>query len=70
MKIAITGGTGFLGSALARHFAARGDEVRLIIRSTSRRDRIPAAAAARVADITNAAQMRVALAGAEARAAG
>jgi uncharacterized protein len=36
MRIAITGGTGFIGSALRSHFSARGDEVLVVTRSPER----------------------------------
>jgi nucleoside-diphosphate-sugar epimerase len=39
MKIAITGGTGFVGSHLARALASEGHEVRIIARGNDRRDR-------------------------------
>lgn len=39
-KILLTGVTGFLGSALARHWVRAGYEVSALIRSTSRRSRI------------------------------
>lgn len=39
-KILLTGGTGFLGSALARQWISAGYEVSALVRSTSRRARI------------------------------
>jgi uncharacterized protein len=39
MRIAITGGTGFIGSALHAHFEARGDEVLVVTRSPPTADR-------------------------------
>ena len=39
MRIAITGGTGFVGRHLARLLAAKGHEVVLIARGIDRRDR-------------------------------
>lgn len=40
MKIMITGGSGFLGSALARHFSDRGDSVFLLLRLDSELHRL------------------------------
>ncbi len=42
MKIFITGGTGFIGSALARRLAGEGHEVRILSRSAPRRGDEPA----------------------------
>ena len=39
MRIAITGGTGFVGRHLARLLAAKGHEVVLIARGVDQRDR-------------------------------
>lgn len=46
LRIAIGGGTGFVGSALVRHLTERGDEVILLSRTTSGglRDRLPSVA--------------------------
>jgi hypothetical protein len=38
MKIAITGGTGFVGGHLARHLTSAGHEVVLIARGVDKRD--------------------------------
>lgn len=40
MRILLTGPTGFLGSALARHWAERGHELSLLVRASSRLDRL------------------------------
>jgi len=40
MKILLTGGTGFLGSALALHFLKAGNEVALLLRPSSKLDRL------------------------------
>src|SRR4051812_17563201 len=38
MKVFVTGATGFIGSHLARALRQRGDEVRCLVRPTSRRE--------------------------------
>ena len=48
MKCFVTGATGFLGSHVARQLLARGGDLRLLIRSTSRLDNIADIAAERV----------------------
>lgn len=40
MKVFLTGATGFVGSHVARELAARGAELRLLVRTTSRKDNI------------------------------
>ncbi|HET9155559.1 MAG TPA: NAD-dependent epimerase/dehydratase family protein, partial [Myxococcaceae bacterium] len=40
MKILITGGTGFVGSWVARELASRGHTLRLLVRSSSSLDNI------------------------------
>jgi nucleoside-diphosphate-sugar epimerase len=70
VKVLVTGATGFTGGHLAATLAARGDEVRALVRPKSRArfDRSPLAAAGVIAvegDLTNAASMRRAAAGAE-----
>ena len=48
MKCFVTGATGFLGSHVARQLLARGAELRLLVRATSRTDNIDDLAAERV----------------------
>lgn len=66
MNVTVTGGTGFLGSAIVRHLVEQGDAVRVICRPTSRTDHLPEGVAIAVADITDAAALRFTLAGADA----
>ncbi|MHC4429635.1 MAG: NAD-dependent epimerase/dehydratase family protein, partial [Planctomycetota bacterium] len=40
MRIALTGVSGFIGSAIARHLAGQGHSVTGLVRSTSRRDHV------------------------------
>ena len=70
MKVLVTGATGFTGGHLAKLLAARGDDVRALVRPKSRArfDRSPLAAAgvqAAEGDLTNAAAMRRASEGVE-----
>ena len=44
MRVAVTGGTGFIGAHLVAALAARGDAVRCLLRPTSNRAALPAAA--------------------------
>jgi len=48
MKVFITGATGFLGTHVARQLLARGAELRLLVRTTSRSDNIDDLSAERV----------------------
>jgi len=70
VKVLVTGATGFTGGHLAGTLAARGDDVRALVRPKSRArfDRSPLAAAGVTAvegDLTNAASMRRAIPGVE-----
>jgi len=70
VTVLVTGATGFTGGYLATLLAARGDEVRALVRPKSRArfDRSPLAAVgvqAAEGDLTNAADMRRASAGVE-----
>ncbi|MDO8677492.1 MAG: NAD-dependent epimerase/dehydratase family protein [Acidobacteriota bacterium] len=70
MKVLVTGATGFTGGHLAATLAARGNEVRALVRPKSRArfDRSPLAAAGVTGvegDLTNLASMRRAVAGIE-----
>ncbi len=70
MKVLVTGATGFTGGQLAKLLAARGDDVRALVRPKSRARfaRSPLAAAgvqAAEGDLTNAASMRRASEGVE-----
>jgi len=70
VKVLVTGATGFTGGHLAATLAARGDEVRALVRPKSRArfDRSPLAAAGVAGvegDLTNLASMRRAVAGIE-----
>ena len=50
MQVAVTGGTGFIGSHLLAALAARGDTVRCLLRPTSNRAGLPAAVEPVLAD--------------------
>ena len=43
MKVLVTGATGFLGRAVARHLAAHGHALRVLARPTSRLEGLPCA---------------------------
>lgn len=64
MRALVTGATGFLGSHVARALAARGDEVRVLVRPTSDRARLDGVAVeAAVGDVTDVASVVDAVAG-------
>ena len=66
MKIFLTGATGFLGSHVARQLLARGAELRLLVRSTSRLDNIVDLAAERVTgDLRDIESLRKGMSGCE-----
>lgn len=69
MDIAVTGGSGFVGRAVARDLSSRGDQVRLILRRPLSRDQIdafPPGIRLAVTDFGNPASLANALAGADA----
>jgi len=66
MKCFLTGATGFLGSHVARQLLARGAELRLLVRPTSRLDNIADLAADRVTgDLRDIDSLRKGMAGCE-----
>ena len=66
MKCFVTGATGFLGSHVARQLLARGAELRLLVRATSRTENIADLPAERVAgDLRDVESLRKGMAGCE-----
>jgi dihydroflavonol-4-reductase len=66
MKIAITGGNGFIGSNLARMLQSQGHEVRVLIRQSSDLSNLHALdLERRIADVRNPEELHVALRGIE-----
>src|SRR5271169_1155345 len=66
MKVFVTGATGFLGSHVARQLLARGAELRLLVRATSRTDNIDDLAAERViGDLRDPESLKKGMAGCE-----
>lgn len=57
MKVLITGATGFLGRAVARHLAARGHELRALVRSAGRAFGLPPGTEAAIGDVTDAGSL-------------
>jgi dihydroflavonol-4-reductase len=67
MKVVLTGGTGFLGSWIARELVAAGHEVRTLVRGTSKLDALRGLPVETVAgDVTDRASMDEAMRGADA----
>ena len=66
MKVFLTGATGFVGSHVARAFAANGAELRLLVRHESRRDNLAdLRAEVVVGDLRDVAALRTAIEGCE-----
>jgi len=67
VKAFVTGATGFVGSHVARQLAAEGAELRLLVRSSSRRDNLEGLAGDLVVgDLTDPASLRKGMEGCEA----
>jgi dihydroflavonol-4-reductase len=67
MKVFLTGATGFVGSHVARAFAAQGAELRVLVRPTSRLDNLEGLAAeTAVGDLAQPETLRSALRGCDA----
>ncbi len=67
MLVLVTGATGFLGSHVARHLTARGDDVRVLVRTTSDRSRLDGLDLHEaIGDVTDAASVREAVIGVDA----
>jgi nucleoside-diphosphate-sugar epimerase len=66
MRIFLTGGTGYIGGALAHRLAAAGHEVRALVRATSNVEKLREIGAATfVGDVTDRYSMREAMSGAD-----
>jgi dihydroflavonol-4-reductase len=64
--VLVTGATGFIGAHLTRALVARGDEVRVAVRASSRRDALAGLPVREItADVTDRRAMRHALRGVE-----
>jgi farnesol dehydrogenase len=66
MRVLLTGATGFLGRAVARHLAVRGYTLRVLARATSRTAGLPDGVEIATGDVTDAAALREAARGCEA----
>src|ERR1700760_489509 len=67
MKVFLTGATGFVGSHVARAFAAQGAELRVLVRPTSRLDNLEGLVAdTAVGDLAQPETLRSALRGCDA----
>jgi farnesol dehydrogenase len=66
MKVLLTGATGFLGKAVARHLSARGHELRVLARPTSRLEGLPERVEVAAGDVTDALSMTSAASGCDA----
>jgi NAD+-dependent farnesol dehydrogenase len=66
MRVLLTGATGFLGRRVAQSLAARGHELRVLARPTSRREGLPETASVVSGDVTDAASVERASEGCEA----
>src|SRR3954465_14290034 len=66
MLVFVTGSTGFVGSHVAKQLAARGADLRLLVRPTSRKENIAALKAEHVTgDLTDPASLQRAMQGCE-----
>ena len=64
MKCFVTGATGFLGSHVARQLLAKGADLRLLVRATSRTDNIVDLPAERiVGDLRDAVSLKKGMSG-------
>jgi farnesol dehydrogenase len=66
MKVLLTGGTGFLGRAVARHLARHAHALRAFARATSRTEGLPPGTEVATGDVTDEASLREAVRGCDA----
>jgi NAD+-dependent farnesol dehydrogenase len=66
MKVLLTGATGFLGRTVARHLAARGHALRVLVRPASRLEGLPEGFEVAAGDVTDALSLEAAAEGCEA----